>query len=172
MITQKSYSIPTNPILYDFWKKSHRPSFVDRTLLATLTTYTSHFVRLPKLSYLLSPLGKGRTHLPTDLPSPRYVNTRNEKAPHLERPTAVHRIVFRSHLSSRSGITLPRWYTMTFISGFVRAVILSLLPENPSWTLLSSRATRICAQPESCEINAWERYFLKNYSYALSYKWR
>lgn len=110
----------TNPILYDFWKRSHRPSFVDRTLLATLTTCTSHSVRLPKLSYLLSRLSEKDEHLPTDLPAPRYVNTRNEKAPHLGRPTAVQRIVFRSHLSSRSGITLPRWYTMTFISGFVR----------------------------------------------------
>lgn len=97
----------SRPILSDFWKRSHCPSFVDRTPLATLTTYTSHSVRPPE-PYLLSPLGR-RTILPTGLPPPRYVNTRNEKAPHLSgRPTAVHRIVFRCHLSSRSGITLPR----------------------------------------------------------------
>lgn len=119
---------------------------------------------------IFSHLSEKDEHLPMDLPSPRYVNTRNEKAPHLGQPTAVHRIVFRSHLSSRSGITLPRWYTMTFISGFVRLRPWSFLSypcRNPSRTLLSSRATRICAQPESCEINARERYFLKYYSYTF-----
>lgn len=75
---------------------------------------------------------------PTDLRSSRYVNTWNEKAPHLGRPTAVHRIVFCRHLSSRSGITLPRWYTMTFILGFVRVAV-ALLPQLYSvWTCLSS----------------------------------
>lgn len=125
-----------NPILFDFWKRSHCPSFVDRTLLATLTTYTSHSVRPPK-SYLLSPLGQDD---PPYGPSFAAVCKYEERegSSSLGRPTAVHRIVFRRHLSSRSGITLPRWYTMTFISGFVR-----LGP----WSFLSCQGSCVDARP-------------------------
>lgn len=137
------------PILFDFWKRSHRPSFIDRTRLATLTTYTSHSIRPPKPSYLLSPLGgKKDEHLP--IPSFAAVckyEEREGSSSSPERPTAVHRIVFRCYLSSRSGITLPRWYTMTFISGFVRLGPWS----SPSCSRESfvndpfvARATRIC----------------------------
>ena len=77
------------------------------------------------------------------LRSSRYVNTWNEKTPHLGRPTAAHRIVFCRHLSSRSGITLPRWYTMTFILGFVRGRRgPSLHGVDPTRTYLSSDCLR------------------------------
>jgi len=155
MISGREVTVRLSSIIY-YWRRTR------------LTLFISQSYRI--FSYL----SEKDEHLPTNLPSPRYVNTRNEKAPHLGRPTAVHRIVFRSHLSSRSGITLPRWYTMTFISGFVRLRPWSFLSypyRNPSRTLLSSRATRICAQPESCEINARKKHFLKNYSYILSQKW-
>lgn len=82
-----------------------------------------------------------------------------------ERPTAVHRIVFRCYLSSRSGITLPRWYTMTFISGFARLgprASLSCPRESFVNDPFVARATRTCVRLDSREINVQRRHFLKN----------
>lgn len=148
MITRKSYltSKCTNPSLCDFWKRSHRPSFVDRTLLATLTTCTSHSVHLPKLSYLLSPLGKGRT--------PPYRSSFAAVCKYEKREGSSSQTTDRgaSYRIPQPFVFAIRDYVTTMIHDDIyfgicsaQAVVLSFLPGNPSWTLLSSRATRICA---------------------------
>lgn len=155
MATRKAYSRCTSPILHDFWKRSHRPSFVDHTLLATLTTYMSHSVHLPKLSYLLSPLGKGR--IPPYEPSFATVCKYEKREGFSSRTTdrgASYRIPQPFVFAIRDYVTTMIHDDIYFGICSARAVVLSLLPGNPSWILLSSRATRICAQPESCEINA------------------
>lgn len=161
----------SDPVRF-LWKRSHRPSFIDCTLLATLTTYTSYSVRPPKPSYLLS--GKKDEHLPIrTIPSSAAVckyEEREGSSSSPERPTAVHRIVFRCYLSSRSGITLPRWYTMTFISGFARLGPWSFLSRRRESFVndpFVARATCTCIQSDSREINVQRRHFLKECTFAL-----
>lgn len=119
--------ISSNPVGFleeEVW--AVRPSWILRRSM-TLTTSTSHSIRFSYL-YLLSSHGKdeyphGSFHiLPRQIC--KYME-REVSSSLVVRPTAVHRIVFRRHLSSRSGITLPRWYTMTFISGFLRFSLLA-----------------------------------------------